>query len=95
MGKRYCVYILTNARNTVLYTGVTGDLVRRVEEHRAKAVPGFTARYNLVKLVYFEAFESPGEAIAREKQIKGGSRLRKVRLVESWNPEWRDLAEEI
>lgn len=92
MGKRYYVYILTNSRNTVLYTGVTGDLVRRMEEHRNKAVSGFTARYSLQKLVYFEVLESAYRAIQREKRIKGGSRGKKIRLVESWNPEWRDLA---
>jgi len=86
---------MTNPRNTVLYTGVTGDLKRRVWEHKTKAVPGFTAKYNVVKLVYFEVFDDPEEAILREKKIKGGSRAKKIALINSFNPQWRDLYEEL
>ena len=89
------MYIMTNPRNTVLYTGVTGDLKRRVWEHKTKAVPGFTARYNVVKLVYFEVFDDPEEAILREKRIKGGSRAKKIALINAFNPQWRDLYEEL
>jgi putative endonuclease len=92
---QYFVYIMTNPRNTVLYTGVTGDLKRRVWEHKTKAVPGFTAKYNVVKLVYFEVFDDPEEAILREKKIKGGSRAKKIALINSFNPQWRDLYEEL
>ena len=74
MEKLYCVYILTNQRNTVLYTGVTGDLRARVQQHREKLLPGFTDRYNVFKLVYYEVGGDASGAIAREKQIKAGSR---------------------
>jgi putative endonuclease len=93
--RQYFVYIMTNPRNTVLYTGVTGDLKRRVWEHKTKVVPGFTAKYNVVKLVYFEVFDDPEEAILREKKIKGGSRAKKIALINSFNPQWRDLYEEL
>ena len=83
---------MTNNHNTVLYTGVTEDLIRRVHEHKTKYYPSsFTAKYNLDKLVYFESFHSIEEAIAREKQIKGGSRLKKEALINSVNPTWIDL----
>jgi putative endonuclease len=86
------VYIMTNDNNTVLYTGVTSNLKKRVKEHKKKLHPGsFTRRYNIRKLVYFECFTSIGEAIKREKQIKGGSRKKKLELINSSNPEWRDL----
>lgn len=91
MRDRFFVYILTNERHTVLYTGVTNDLLRRVGEHRARIIPGFTSRYNAEMLVYFEETSDVSAAIAREKQIKGGSRRRKVALVDSINPDWRDL----
>ena len=91
---RYFVYILTNGRHTVLYTGVTSDLKARVYQHR-ELLPGFTARYNVYKLVYYEALDDPSAAITREKQIKGGSRQKKVDLVNSFNPEWRDLYDKI
>ncbi len=94
MGSReYFVYIMTNAHNTVLYTGVTNDLCRRVAEHRSGKAPGFTRRYNVTKLVYYECGDDVGAAIAREKAIKGGSRRDKIELIESMNPEWKDLAE--
>ncbi len=80
MGKQYLVYILTNKHHTVLYTGVTSDLEKRVYQHRMKMVPGFTSRFNLYKLVYFEVADNPEAAILREKQIKAGSRTKKLDL---------------
>jgi len=86
------VYIMTNDNNTVLYTGVTSNLKERIKKHKGKQHPGsFTARYNIRKLVYFERFDSVGAAIKREKQIKAGSRKKKIDLINSRNPEWRDL----
>ncbi len=86
------VYIMTTGTNSVLYTGVTRDLKERVAQHKSKKHPGsFTARYNISKVVYYESFDSIGEAIKREKQIKGGSRKKKVELINSMNPEWKDL----
>ena len=95
MDRQYCVYILTNRRHTVLYTGVTNDLHRRVYEHKSKRVEGFTKRYNVDKLVFYEVFEQPEYAIRREKQIKGGSRAKKIALVNGLNPQWRDLYPEL
>ena len=92
--KLYCVYILTNDRRTVLYTGVTSDLPKRVHEHRMHLVAGFTKRYNVYRFVWYECTDNPEAAIAREKQIKAGSRAKKVALIESMNPEWRDLSDE-
>jgi putative endonuclease len=91
---QFYVYIMTNHHNTVLYTGVTNNLVRRVEEHKSKLGAGFTAKYNIIKLVYFETFDNPASAIAREKQLKGGSRQKKLDLVGSVNPKWRDLSDD-
>ena len=91
----YCVYITTNARRTVLYTGVTGHLKKRIYEHKTGAGQSFTSRYKANRLVYYETTTDPLSAIAREKQIKGGSRMKKINLVESMNPEWRDLYEDI
>jgi putative endonuclease len=88
---RYFVYVMTNQHNTVLYTGVTNDLVRRVFQHREKTLPGFTSRYNVDKLVFFEETSDVLAGIAREKQIKGGSRRKKIALIEGLNPGWRDL----
>jgi len=85
------VYILTNIGNQVLYTGVTSDLVKRVYEHRNKFVEGFTKKYNVFKLIYFEVFENITEAITREKQIKGWKRDKKIKLIEKINPQWKDL----
>ena len=82
---------MTNIRNTVLYVGVTNDLIRRVCEHKAKLVDGFTRRYNIVKLAYYEVFEDAENAIQREKQIKAGSRQKKVQLIDSTDREWRGL----
>jgi putative endonuclease len=92
--KTYHVYIMASA-SRVLYIGVTGDLLRRVMEHKERRVPGFTARYHVTELVYFEAFGDIRIAIAREKQIKGWLRARKLALIESFNPHWRDLAAEL
>lgn len=89
------MYIMTNERNTVLYAGVTGDLTKRTYEHREKLVEGFTKRYNIAKLVYFEVVGDVKSAIAREKQIKSGSRQKKVDLIESMNKEWIDLYDEL
>jgi putative endonuclease len=94
-GKTGYVYIMTNQNNTVLYTGVTSDLKKRVWQHREKLVEGFTKRYNVVKLVYYEACPDMQSAIAREKQLKGGSRQKKVDLANSLNPEWQDLYDEV
>jgi putative endonuclease len=95
MFKNYYVYIITNKWNTVLYTGVTNDLQRRVLEHKSKTAKGFTKKYNIDKLVYYEVTENIESAILREKQIKGGSRQDKVGLVNSFNPEWCDMYEKI
>ncbi len=91
MDRQYYVYILTNVRNSVLYVGVTNDLVRRVWEHRNSLVDGFTKRYHVGRLVYYEACGDVVSAIAREKQLKAGSRADKVRLIESVNRDWHDL----
>lgn len=92
--KIYFVYILAS-RSRRLYTGVTNDLARRVFEHKSKAAPGFTARYNIRRLVYFEETNDAQAAIGREKQIKGWLREKKVALIESVNPAWEDLAAEL
>jgi putative endonuclease len=93
--KQYYVYIMTNKRNTVLYTGVTNDLRRRVCEHKAKLVEGFTKKYNISKLIYDEATRDVESAILREKQIKGGSRAKKIELVNRMNREWKDLYDDL
>ena len=90
--KTYYVYIMTNHSGT-LYTGVTNDLHRRVWQHKQKQVPGFTARYSITRLVHYEETSDVVSAIAREKQIKGWRRDRKIVLIEQDNPEWRDLSE--
>lgn len=86
---------MTNRWNTVIYTGVTNDLKKRVFEHKEKLAEGFTGRCNINKLVYYEVFDDPENAIAREKQIKGGSRACKIELINSLNMFWRDLYDEI
>ncbi len=91
----YYVYILTNSNNRVLYTGVTNDLKRRVYEHKEKLVKGFTKKYNVSKLVYYEVCEDIYGAISNEKQIKAGSRKKKIELINSVNEEWKDLYDEI
>jgi putative endonuclease len=95
MHKQMYVYILTNETNTVLYTGVTNDLFRRMSEHKQGINKGFTKRYRIKKLVYYEVFDDPTSAIQREKQIKAGSRQKKLDLIKSMNPEKRDLSEGI
>ena len=90
----YYVYIMTNFHNTVLYTGVTNNIQRRVFEHRSGKGSSFTARYHLTKLVYFETSSDISAAISREKQIKAGSRQKKIDLINSINPEWNDLYDE-
>jgi putative endonuclease len=95
MPEQMFVYILTNKVNTVLYTGVTSNLKRRVYEHKEKIKSKVTARYNVNKLVYYEIFSDSYNAIAREKQIKAGSRQKKVDLVNAMNPKWVDLYGEI
>ena len=88
----YCTYIMAS-RSRVLYTGVTNDLARRVDEHKQGFVAGFTRKYRVTRLVYFEEFADIRDAIAREKEIKGWKRSRKLKLVETRNPTWADLAE--
>ena len=95
MKKQYYIYILTNKNRTVLYTGITNDLKRRIHEHKEKTVEGFTRKYNVTNLVYYEVFDDAENAILREKQIKGGSRRKKVELINNVNKEWRDLYEEL
>ena len=89
--RQYYVYLLTNKRHTVIYTGVTNDLARRIFQHRNGEGGRFTRKYQINKLVYFEVFGDPYNAISREKQVKAGSRARKEHLISSRNPEWRDL----
>lgn len=91
-GRMYYVYIMTNIGRAVLYTGVTSNLPRRVAQHKAREYKGFTCRYHVTVLVYYEVFFSIRDAIFREKQIKAGSRAKKLALVNENNPQWRDLA---
>lgn len=93
--KQYYVYILTNKSNSVLYTGVTNNLVKRVFEHKNKLASGFTSKYNLGKLVYYEVFDEIVNAISREKQIKAGSRQKKIDLIKGKNSDWEDLYSKI
>jgi putative endonuclease len=91
--RSFYVYIMTNGpKAAILYVGVTGDIRRRVWQHKNKLVPGFTQRYGLARLVYFERFVDPDAAIHREKEIKAWRRSKKLRLIESTNPRWEDLA---
>lgn len=94
-GKKYYIYILANRRNGTLYVGVTNNLWRRVSQHKSRLVPGFTSRYGVDKLVYYEVFESIGWAIVREKNIKNWKREWKVAIIEQDNPKWRDLFEDL
>ena len=86
---------MTNKINTVLYTGISRDLIKRAYEHKQKMVEGFTKKYNVNKLVYYEMFDDPENAIVREKQIKAGSREKKIALIKKVNPQWKDLYDEI
>ncbi len=95
MSKEYFVYIMSNKHDTVLYTGVTNNLMRRVWEHKEGRGSVFTSRYRVTKLVYYESYENINLAIAREKQIKGGSRKKKIDLIDNLNPEWNDLYQEV
>jgi len=89
------VYFMVNQTNVALYIGVTNDLKKRVYEHKNKLVKGFTQKYDIYKLVYYEVFSDPENAILREKRLKGSSRARKNKLVESMNPKWSDLYDQI
>jgi len=91
--KNYFVYIATNYANTVLYTGVTNDIERRIYEHKNKLAPGFTNKYNIKKLIYFQEFSDINEAIAAEKKIKGWTRQKKLDLIKKDNPDFKDLLE--
>jgi putative endonuclease len=91
----YYVYLLANERNGTLYLGVTKDLVRRVYQHKTKVTPGFTSRYNVGRLTWFECYDDITTAITREKEIKKWKRAWKIRLVEETNPQWRNLYDEI
>ncbi len=95
MEKRPAVYIMANKRNGTLYTGVTSDLIKRVYQHKNNSIPSFSGRYDCKLLVYYEVYEDMLSAITREKQIKGGSRKKKLALVEGVNPKWIDLYAEI
>ena len=95
MTKGGCVYILTNKNHTVIYTGVTNDLRKRIYQHREKLIEGFSKRFNLAKLVYYEAADTIAAAIVREKQIKNYSRARKLELIRGSNPGWNDLYERL
>ena len=91
----YYVYILASRRDGAIYVGVTNDLVRRIYEHQIKAVPGFTAKYNITRLVWFGAYDDPVSAISREKELKKWKRAWKVQLIEKDNPNWNDLYQSI
>jgi putative endonuclease len=93
MSKEYYIYIMTNKSKT-LYIGVTSNLLRRVHEHKEKLIEGFTSKYNIHILVYYESTSNVHAALAREKQLKGWLRAKKIALIESLNPEWKDLSEE-
>ena len=94
-GNTYCVYILSSKRNGTLYVGVTNNLIKRIWEHKNRKVDGFTKKYQIHHLVYFELHQNPESAIRREKQIKKWNRLWKLRLIEEKNPKWNDLYKEI
>ncbi len=94
MGKQYYVYILASNKNGTLYIGTTSDLVERIYKHKHKQLPGFTSKYQVNKLVYFEIVDNPESAITREKQLKKWHRQWKIRLIEQDNPDWRDLSKD-
>jgi len=93
--KQPAIYILSNKRNGVLYIGVTSDLLKRTYQHKYHVVNGFSKKYNLNKLIYFEMHESMNDAIAREKQLKKWNRAWKIKLIETINPEWLDLSKDL
>jgi len=95
MEKQYFVYILASQKNGTLYIGVTSNLPKRIWEHKSGQVPGFTKRYGVKDIVYFETYSDPGSAITREKRLKKWERAWKLRLIEEKNPEWKDLYPEI
>ncbi len=95
MGKRGYIYILTNKNNSTLYIGVTSNLQKRIHQHKNHLVDGFSKKYNMLKLVYYEIIDSMYEAIKREKQLKAGSRKKKIELINLKNPNWNDLFQEI
>lgn len=95
MEKEYAVYILTNYKNTVLYIGVTSNLLYRVFQHREKIQDGFTKRYNVDQLIYYEIYDDVSYAIGREKQLKKWSRLKKEKLITNFNADWRDLYDDL
>lgn len=92
--RQYYVYILTNKDHRVLYAGFTGNLTKRVWEHKEKAVPSFTSNYNVNRLVYYEETNDARSALEREKQIKGWRRAKKIALIKTINPTWRDLSDD-
>jgi putative endonuclease len=91
----YYVYIIASRRDGAIYIGITNDLVRRVYEHQTKAVPGFTSKYNITQLVWFEIYDDPVSAITCEKELKKWKRSWKIKLIEAENPDWKDLYESI
>ncbi len=95
MDKQGCVYILANRKNGTIYTGVTSNLPQRIYQHKNNLADGFTKKYGIHMLVYYECSEDMYSALSREKQIKGGSRKKKIVLIEKMNPMWRDLSEDI
>lgn len=95
MQKQYYVYILAKARNSTFYVGMTSDLRKRIWEHKSDAIDGFTKKYQIKNLVYFETFDDPENAIKREKRLKKWNRAWKMRVIEERNPNWKDLYEEI
>ena len=95
MSKQACTYILASQRNGTLYVGVTSDLIKRVWEHRTSVVPGFSRQYNVYNLVWYELHESMVCAIAREKALKKWNRKWKLKLIETFNPDWQDLYEDL
>ena len=91
----YFVYISTNYTNTVLYTGITNNLERRIAEHQSESIEGFTKRYHVTKLVFYEEFQNVTDAIGAEKKIKGWTRKKKIELIQDLNPDWKDLSKNI
>lgn len=94
MDKRYYVYILASKRNGTLYTGMTSDIRQRMQQHKGKDIEGFTSKYGVDKLVWYEVYDNPRDAIMREKQIKKWRRAWKLKVIEELNPAWKDLSEE-